>query len=209
VDLDTIGYYRSLSGSADGAQAIIARTGYTGEDGFELIVAAREAPRVWERLLHLDVSPAPVACGLGARDTLRLEAGMALYGHEIDESTNPFEARLGRVVKLEKGDFVGRAGLLEAKQRGPARALVGFELVEPGVPRQGYEVQHDGRVVGRVTSGGFSPSLKRSLGMAYVPPALAEPGQDLAVVVRGRPARARVVPLPFYPHRTRRGRPNR
>ena len=205
LDLPVIRYYAAQRGRVAGIDTLVARTGYTGEDGFELIVSAADGPRLWQTLAECETPARPTLCGLGARDTLRLEAGMALYGHEITEHTNPFEANLGRVVKLDKGDFVGRAPLAELSQRPPTRRLVGFRMIDNAVPRQGYVVQAGGKAVGQVTSGTFSPSLRRNLGMAYVPTELAEPGSEIAIVVRERPHRAAVVSLPHYPHRTRRG----
>jgi aminomethyltransferase len=201
-------YYAALRARVAGFDGLVARTGYTGEDGFELIVAADDGPALWDALLMGQAGVTPTPCGLGARDTLRLEAGMALYGHEIDEQTNPYEAGLGRVVKLDKGPFVARDALRAIADRGVERRLVGFELVEGGVPRQDYPILDRGRRVGRVTSGNVSPSLGKPIGMGYVPTELAEPGQSIAVEIRGRAAAASVVALPFYQHRTKRiGRP--
>ena len=199
-------YYAAVHARVGGAEALVARTGYTGEDGFEVIVGAAAGPTIWDMLLETRDGVAPTSCGLGARDTLRLEAGMALYGHEIDEQTNPYEAGLGRVVKLDKGDFVSRGALRAAAERGVDRRLVGFELLEQGVPRQDYPIVVDGRPAGRVTSGNVSPTLGKPIGMGYVPVDRAEPGQEMAVQVRGRDLRARVVALPFYEHRTKRVR---
>jgi aminomethyltransferase len=138
------------------------------------------------------------SAGLGARDTLRLEAGNLLYGHDMDESVNPLEAGLGFAVKLDKGEFVGREALLRTKEEGPRRRLVGFEMVDRGVPRAEFPIRGDGRVVGRVTSGSYAPTLDKNIGLAYVPPDLARVGQELDVVIRERPTRAREVKLPFY-----------
>jgi aminomethyltransferase len=204
VDLSGLRYYAGVQGIVGGVEALIARTGYTGEDGFELIVAAEQGPHLWELLAARQEPVRPTLCGLGARDTLRLEAGMPLYGHEITESTNPYEAGLGRVVKLEKGEFSGRAALATLSAMLPVRRLVGFQMVDNAVPRQGYWIEVQGTAVGEVTSGTFSPTLKRNLGLAYVPPALAEPGSAIDVVVRDQPRRATVVALPHYAHRTRR-----
>ena len=204
VPLDELRYYAATSATVSGKPALVARTGYTGEDGFELIVSADDGPWVWDLLLQERDGVRPMPCGLGARDTLRLEAGMALYGHEIDESTNPYEAGLGRVVRLQKGDFSGRERLAEVSERGVARRLVGFELTAGGVPRQGYPILVAGEPAGQVTSGNVSPSLNKPIGMAYVPLSASEVGSEIAVEIRGRPVPARVVPLPFYEHRTRR-----
>ncbi|HEX9940585.1 MAG TPA: glycine cleavage system aminomethyltransferase GcvT [Thermoanaerobaculia bacterium] len=193
-DVSGLKYYGFAQGTVDGAPALISRTGYTGEDGFELYLAPEDAPRVWRRLLAAGAAPA----GLGARDTLRLEAAMALYGHEIDETTTPFEAGLGWVVKLEKGDFLGRDALLAQKARGIPRKLVGFEVKGRGIARQGHGVVSDGGKVGAVTSGTWSPTFEKALGLAYVPPGMAAPGTPLTLDVRGKPLPAAVVDLPFY-----------
>ena len=193
-DVTELKYYGFRQGEVAGVPALISRTGYTGEDGFELYLAPADAPAVWRRLVAAGASPA----GLGARDTLRLEAAMALYGHEIDETTTPFEAGLGWVVKLDKGDFQGRDALLAQKAQGAPRKLVGFEVEGRGIARQGHGVVSDGAPVGAVTSGTWSPTFEKALGMAYVPPALAAPGTRLALDVRGKTLPAVVVDLPFY-----------
>jgi len=192
--LNALKYYGFAEGEGAGVPGLISRTGYTGEDGFELYLEPNGAPAVWRRLLDAGAVPA----GLGARDTLRLEAAMALYGHEIDETTTPFEAGLDWVVKLGKGDFLGRDALAAQKERGLTRRLVGFEVAGRGIARQGHEVKADGAAVGTVTSGTWSPSFEKALGLAYVPAALAEPGTPLALDVRGRALEAAVVPTPFY-----------
>ena len=204
ANLDELRYYAAVDTTVDGAPALLARTGYTGEDGFEVIVSAADGPRVWDRLLEPRDGATPTLCGLGARDTLRLEAGMALYGHEIDETRDPYQAGLGRVVKLDKGEFAGRAALRSLAERGADVALAGFELTAGGVPRQGYPIVEGDRQVGVVTSGNVSPSLGKPIGMAYVPAAAREPGTEIAVQIRGKAIPARVVALPFYEHRTRR-----
>ncbi|MFN0073977.1 MAG: glycine cleavage system aminomethyltransferase GcvT, partial [Chloroflexota bacterium] len=206
IDLASIRYYAGADGRVAGTAAFIARTGYTGEDGFELIIAAADAPGLWSRLQEPrnDVSPRP--CGLGARDTLRLEAGMALYGHELNEETTPYEAGLGRVVKLEKEEFSGRSSLLALVGQTPARGLIGFELTSQGVPRQGYAVLEHNARIGTVTSGTMSPSLHIPIGLAYVSnDQPREIGSDIQIDIRGRAAPARVVAVPFYAHRTKRG----
>jgi aminomethyltransferase len=206
IDLSSIKYYSGASGEVNGIAGLIARTGYTGEDGFELIVPSSQAVELWQ-LLQRDsdgVSPSP--CGLGARDTLRLEAGMALYGHELDETVTPYDAGLGRVVKLEKGDFAGRDALARISAQGPKRRLVAFELTEQGVPRQGYPVLAQGSEVGAVTSGNVSPTLHKPIGMAYVTNDREwAPGSEVQIGIRGRSIPAVIVPLPFYTHRTKRG----
>jgi len=198
TDPASIKYYGFERSEVDGVSALVSRTGYTGEDGFELYLAPEEAPRIWRRLIEAGEDAGLRPAGLGARDTLRLEAGMALYGHEIDDTTTPWEAGLGWVVKLEKGDFIGRQALEEQKEAGIERKLVGFEVRGRGIARQDHEVRIDGETVGRVTSGTFSPTFEKALGMAYVPVAAAQPGTELDIVVRSRTLQAEVVSLPFY-----------
>jgi aminomethyltransferase len=191
-------YYGFLQGQVDGVPALISRTGYTGEDGVELYVDPDDAPGLWRRLLAAGAEHGLQPAGLGARDTLRLEAAMALYGHEIDDTTTPFEAGLDWVVKLEKGDFLGRDALAAQKAEGIPRQLVGFVVEGRGIARQGHGVLRDGSVVGAVTSGTWSPTFEKALGLAYVPPDLGAPQTPLALDVRGRPLAARTVPTPFY-----------
>jgi aminomethyltransferase len=198
IDLAAIRYYGFEVGEIDGHRCIVSRTGYTGEDGFELYVAPSGAPEVWDRLLAVGAAHGLVAAGLGARDTLRLEASMALYGHEIDDTTTPFEAGLGWVVKMGKGEFVGREVLAQQRQEGVSRRLVGFEVVGRGIARQGYPVVAGGQVVGSVTSGSFSPTLEKPIGMAYVPVEQAATGTEIEIQVRRRRVSAVIVPLPFY-----------
>lgn len=198
IDLAAIRYYRFAEAEVDGHGAIISRTGYTGEDGFELYLSPDSAPRVWDRLLEVGGPMGLVPAGLGARDTLRLEAAMALYGHEIDDSTTPLDAGLGWVVKTGKGDFLGREVLVGQKEHGLSQKLVGFEMVGRGIGRQGYPVCSQGEAVGRVTSGSFSPTLEKAIGMAYVPPELAQPGTPIEIQVRKKAVEAMVVAIPFY-----------
>ena len=198
IDLSQIRYYRFETAEVDGHSAIVSRTGYTGEDGFELYLSPTSAPSVWDRLLEVGAPKGLVPAGLGARDTLRLEAAMALYGHEIDDTTTPLEAGLSWVVKLAKGEFVGRDVLVDQKEKGLDQQLVGFEMTGRGIARQGYEVLSGGEVVGRVTSGSFSPTLEKAIGMAYVPPGLAEPGTEIQIQVRKNAVEGVIVPLPFY-----------
>ncbi len=193
-DVSGLKYYGFLQGEVDGAPAILSRTGYTGEDGFEIYLAPEDAPRVWRRLVAAGAAPA----GLGARDTLRLEAAMALYGHEIDETTTPYEAGLGWVVKLDKGEFLGREALAAQKVAGVPRKLAGFEVQGRGIARQGHAVVSDGGKVGSVTSGTWSPTFEKAIGMTYVPPEMAAPGTPLTLDVRGKPVPAAVVEIPFY-----------
>ena len=198
VDLEALGNYRAAEGTVAGIACLVARTGYTGEDGFELFCAAAEAPELWRALTAAGGAHGLRPSGLGARDTLRLEAGMPLYGNELDRDTNPFEVNLGRVVKLDKGDFVGRAALADVQQQGPRRKLIGLQMVDNAIPRSGYEVRADGVPVGHVTSGTLSPTLGSKIAMALVDPASAGTGNAFEVVVRERPYRAEQVKLPFY-----------
>ncbi len=191
-------YYGFHQGEVAGHPALVSRTGYTGEDGFELYVAPEDAPGIWRRLMEEGAPHGLQPAGLGARDTLRLEASMALYGHEIDESTTPFEAGLAWVVKMGKGDFLGREALAAQQAEGLRRKLVGFEVQGRGIARQGHEVKMEGRTVGAVTSGTWSPSFEKALGMAYVPAEQAAPGTPLEIDVRGRALPATVVEVPFY-----------
>jgi aminomethyltransferase len=187
-------YYGFAEGTVAGVPALISRTGYTGEDGFELYLAPEDAPGVWGRLVEAGAVPA----GLGARDTLRLEAAMALYGHELDDTTTPFEAGLSWVVKLDKGEFLGRDALVAQKGAGIPRKLVGFEVRGRGIARQGHPVVSEGGTVGVVTSGTWSPTFEKALGLAYVPPEMAAPGTPLTIEVRGKALPAVVVETPFY-----------
>ncbi len=200
LDLGAIRYYGIAEGEVAGIPAQVARTGYTGEDGFELFVDADRATDLWDALLAAGGPQGLIPVGLGARDTLRLEAGMPLYGNELDRTTNPYEAGLGRVVKLDKeGDFVGRTALERFARDGVSRRLVGLVLRERGIARHGYPVlDGNGGRAGTVTSGTMSPTLGEPIAMAYVAPANAEPGTMLAVEIRGAAAAAEVVPLPFY-----------
>jgi len=178
--------------------ALVSRTGYTGEDGFELYVRPAHAAGLWEMLLDEGEAAGLVPAGLGARDTLRLEAAMALYGHELDRETTPWEAGLGWVVKLDQGDFVGRAALVAQKQAGVGRKLVGFEVEGRGIARQGHEIYDGETKIGAVTSGTFSPTFEKALGLAYVATGHGDPGHRLEIDVRGRRLAARVVATPFY-----------
>jgi aminomethyltransferase len=196
--LDDIANYHAARGVVAGIDCLVARTGYTGEDGFELFCDHRRARDLWRALTDAGATHGLRPCGLGARDTLRLEAGMPLYGNELDRETNPFEANLGRVVKLEKGEFVGRAALQAVQQAGPGRKLIGLQMVDNAIPRAGYEVRSNGETVGHVTSGTLSPTLGTKIAMAMVPAAAAGVGNPFEVVVRDRPQRAEQVKLPFY-----------
>ena len=194
INLASVKYYRFARGKVDGVPAIVSRTGYTGEDGFEIYVAPDAGPRLFKKIIAAGVTP----CGLGARDTLRLEAKMALYGNDIDHSTTPLEADLSWIVKLEKGDFMGRDVLEREKAEGPRRKLVGFEMVDRGIARHGYPIVDGKEEIGVVTSGTHSPTLKKAIGLAYLPLDKSAPGTEFTVLIRGKEARARVVPTPFY-----------
>ena len=200
-ELGTVKYYAFVEGTVADVACVISRTGYTGEDGFELFCGNADAVRLWRALLDEGKSDGIQPAGLGARDTLRLEAGMRLYGNDMDADTNPLEAGLDWTLNLDK-DFIGRDAIRRAREQGLSRLLVGFKMLDRSIPRHGYSVVSDGQPVGTVTSGNVSFTLGYNIGMAYVPPALAEPGTRLGVDVRGTAAPAEVVPLPFYkrPH---------
>jgi aminomethyltransferase len=198
VDLGDIRYYGFSYGEVAAARVTISRTGYTGEDGYEIFVPPNMADRVWQALMESGRGAGIIPCGLGARDTLRLEAAMRLYGNDIDETTTALEARLGWIISWKKGDFIGRERLLEQKERGLARTLVGFEMLDRGIARHGYAVINGGNQVGKVTSGTQTPFLKTAIGMAYVPVTSSAPGSLIEIDIRGRATRAQVVPLPFY-----------
>ena len=201
VPLEEIKYYRFTRGSVDGVEGIISRTGYTGEDGFEVYAPADRAEQLWNKILDTGNMGTPTGvlpCGLAARNTLRLEAGLALYGHEIDETTTPLEANLGWICKLDKGNFIGREALAKQKEAGVKRKLVGFEVTDRGIARDDQEVLIDGERVGKVTSGSPAPFLKKNIGLAYVPVEFANVGQAINIDVRGRLVGAQVVKTPFY-----------
>jgi aminomethyltransferase len=181
-----------------GAQVMLSRTGYTGEDGFEIFCPAASAVDIWQALMVAGADDAITPVGLGARDTLRLEMGYPLYGHELDEETTPVAAGLKRFISMDGGDFNGRGVLERELASGASKRLVGIEMIDRAIPREGYNVMKDNKKVGVVTSGTFSPSLERPIAMAYVEPASAEPGIELEIDVRGKSRRARVVKLPFY-----------
>ena len=208
ADLSAVKFYWLTHGTVCGLKNIlIARTGYTGEDGFEIYIPADEATsaRVWSEVLAAGKEFGVVPCGLGARNTLRLEAKLALYGHEISDTINVCEAGLDRFCKMEKTDFTGRAALEKAKAAGVKRTLVGLEMIERGIARDGYKVLDDaGREIGYVTSGSFAPFLKKNIALAYVPPEFAAVGATVKVEIRGQGVKAQVVPTPFYkrPKRT-------
>jgi aminomethyltransferase len=195
TDLAGIRYYHFARGAVAGMETVISRTGYTGEDGFELYFDPRFAGGMWRALTASgEVTP----CGLGARDTLRLEMGMALYGNDIDDTVTPLEANLGWLVKLRKGDFVGRDALVRQKERGVPRKLAGFTLAERAFPRHGYPVFHGGEQRGLVRSGTVSPTLGIPIGTCYLPPAAAAEGTPLEIDVRGKRVPGSVAKMPFY-----------
>jgi len=199
VDLDALRYYAIAEGSVAGIPALVARTGYTGEDGFEVFVDTGRAADLWDAMMASGRDHGLAPIGLGARDTLRLEAGMPLYGNELDRTTNPYEANLGRVVKLEKpGDFVGRTALERVARDGVARRLVGLVMRSRGIARHGYPVHAGDRPSGVVTSGTHSPTLGEAIAMAYVATSDAATGTMLDVEIRGQRVPAEVVALPFY-----------
>jgi len=198
TDLSTIKRYHFRDGSVSGTPARIARTGYTGEDGWEIYIAPEESERLWAELVSAGTSAGIEACGLGARNTLRMEAAMPLYGHEIHASITPWEAGLDWIVKLDKGEFLGRDALVRQKEKGIARKLIGFEMKGRGIGRDGYEVFIDGVAAGWVTSGGPAPALDKNIGMCYLPVAQAVPGQKIEIMIRGRGVEAETGPLPFY-----------
>ena len=198
VPLEPIKYYWFTDGVVAGTPARIARTGYTGEDGFEIYIAPDQAARVWREILEAGREFGIKPAGLGARNTLRLEAKMALYGHEIHASITPFEADLAWIVKMDKGDFTGRAALAKQKEKGIRRKLIGFEMRGRGIGRDGYEVLLDGVPAGWVTSGSPSPTLNKNVGMCYLPVNEAKPGRTIQIVVRNQPVEAETVETPFY-----------
>lgn len=200
VELAGIKYYWFAHGEVASVRATISRTGYTGEDGFELFVPPQSADRVWLAILDAGRSAGVVPCGLGARDTLRLEAAMRLYGNDIDDTTTALEADLGWIVGWQKDDFIGAGALRQQKAAGVTRKIVGFEMIERGIARHGYDLYlgNAARPVGTVTSGTQTPYVRKAIGMAYLPVEQTAPDTEFDVDIRGRRTRARVVPLPFY-----------
>jgi aminomethyltransferase len=198
VDLSSIKYYWFATGEVANVRVTISRTGYTGEDGFEVFAPPNAAERVWDAMLQAGKSAGAVPAGLGARDTLRLEASMRLYGNDMDESTTVVEADLGWIVGWKKDAFIGSDVLKEQKTQGAPRKLVGFEMVDRAIGRHGYDAYIGGEKAGVVTSGTQTPFLKKAIGMAYLPSASSAPGTEFEVDIRGRKAKAVVVPMPFY-----------
>jgi aminomethyltransferase len=206
VDLSAIAYYRFAFGQVAAIPCLIARTGYTGEDGFELYFDPAHSEKVWNALLDAGHKHGLIPVGLGARNTLRLEAALALYGNDIDDTTTPLEAKLQWICKFDKGGFTGRDVLLKQKENGVERTLVGFEMRGRGIAREGYPLSIDGQECGRVTSGSFAPFLEKNIGLAYAPVEHKAPGTNITVAIRGRPVEAEIVPTPFYKPRYGRGK---
>jgi aminomethyltransferase len=201
LPLSEIKYYHFKHGNVDGVFGIVSRTGYTGEDGFEVYAPASRAEQLWNKILDAGQTGTPTGvlpCGLAARNTLRLESGMALYGNDIDDTTTLLEANLGWICKLDKGDFIGREALARQKEEGVKRKLAGFEVTERGIARDHQEVVVDGQRVGHVTSGSPAPFLKKNIGLAYVPVEYARVGQEIQIDVRGRLVGAQITKTPFY-----------
>ena len=201
TDLDAIRYYHFTVGRVDGVDAIISRTGYTGEDGFEVYAATDKARQLWDKILdagYYGTENGILPAGLAARNTLRLEAGMSLYGHELSDEITPLEANLGWITKLQKGPFTGSDKLAAQKENGISRRLVGFQMTDRGIARDGFDVYINGDKAGYVTSGSPAPFLQKNIGFAFVPVEFAKEGQELKIDVRGKQLAAEVVPVPFY-----------
>lgn len=201
TDLSAIKYYHFAMGEVNGVSSIISRTGYTGEDGFEVYADASAAEKLWNKMLetgNFGTEDGILPAGLAARNTLRLEAAMSLYGHELGEDITPLEAGLGWICKLNKGEFVGREALQKQKEAGLTRKLAGFEMVDKGIGRDGFDVYINGEKVGQVTSGSPAPFLKKNIGLAFVPVEFAKTGQEITIDVRGKHLAAVIVPIPFY-----------
>jgi aminomethyltransferase len=201
VPLAEIKYYHFLEGEVDGVKSIVSRTGYTGEDGFEVYAAPDKAEQLWNKMLdagNFGSDEGVLPCGLAARNTLRLEAGMCLYGHEITEEITLLEANLGWITKLNKGDFIGRDALAKQKEAGLKRKLIGFEVTDRGIARDDQAIFINSESAGKVTSGSPAPFLKKNIGMGYVPVEFANVGQNIEIDVRGKMVGAQIVPLPFY-----------
>jgi aminomethyltransferase len=204
ADLSQLLYYRAVPTTVAGQAALVSRTGYTGEDGFEVMIDATAAVAVWQAILEAGQTQAILPVGLGARDTLRLEARYLLYGVDMDETTHPFEVGLGWITKLDKGAFIGRQALRSLKAAPLQRRLVGFVMQERGIPRRHYGVVHAGQAIGEVTSGTLSPTLDQAIGMALVATAHAKVGSEWQVAIRQKAVPARVVPAPFVPRHVKR-----
>jgi aminomethyltransferase len=198
TNLSEIKYYHFTTGKVDGVDSIISRTGYTGEDGFEVYTDAEYARQLWDKMLENGKDEGILPCGLAARNTLRLEAAMSLYGHELSDEISTYEANLGWITKPQKGDFIGSDVLAEKKAAGIKRRVVGFEMTEPGIARDGFDVYIGDKRVGYVSSGSPAPFLKKNIGLAFLPVEFANEGQEIKIEVRGKHLSAKVVPTPFY-----------
>jgi aminomethyltransferase len=198
LNLSEIKYFWFLEGMIAGQPALVSRTGYTGEDGFEIYLAPADARRVWEAILEAGQPEGVMPIGLGARDTLRFEARLPLYGNELAENITPLEAGLGIFVKLDKDDFIGKAALAKQKAEGVPRKTVGFEMIDRGIPRSRYPVTKDGVEVGFVTSGSFSPTLNKNIGLALVKTEVGAIGNEIEIIIRNRGVRAKIIKTPFY-----------
>jgi aminomethyltransferase len=198
-EVEQIRFFRfSDSLHINGVSCLVSRTGYTGEDGFEIYVKPEHAIMLWDYLLELGKPYGLKPAGLGCRDTLRFEAGLPLYGHELAEDISPLEAGLGTFVKLEKPDFIGKQALVQQTENGIPRKLTGFEMIGRGIPRGGYEIAKDGKVIGHVTTGYFAPTLQKNIGMALMDAEFSEPGTPIEIIIRGKAAEAVTISLPFY-----------
>src|SRR5262244_2235804 len=202
--LGALPYYHALVTQLDGQAALVSRTGYTGEDGFEVLVEAAHAVELWQAIMEAGQAHGLLPVGLGARDTLRLEARYLLYGQDMDETTNPFEVGLGWITKFDKGDFIGRDTLIRLKATGVQRRMIGFIMQERGIPRAHYQVLQDGQAIGEVTSGTLSPTLNQAIGTALVRSASVHNGSTIAIDIRHKAVPAQVVPAPFVPRRVKR-----
>lgn len=198
LDLAAMRYYWFAHGDFAGAPSMVARTGYTGEDGFEVYLPPSSAERAWHAILDAGAPESILPCGLGARNTLRLEAAMSLYGHEIDAQTTPYEAGLGWIVKLAKARFCGRDALARQKAEGVARKIAGFQMTARGIARDGYRVMAGGEAIGHVTSASPAPHLGKNIGLCMLPVGYCGIGQPIAIEIRGRNVAAKIVPTPFY-----------
>ena len=196
-DLAPLRYYHAINTKVMDISALVSRSGYTGEDGFEIYADSKKIGEIWDKLLEIGADFGLKPAGLGARDTLRLEAGMMLYGNDMDETVTPLEVVYGWITNLEK-DFVGSAALKQLKEKGLSKKLVGFEMEDRGIARHGYKVFSNGKEIGEVTSGTFTPTLQKAVGLAFVPTAFSDPGTEIFVQIRDNHAKARVVGLPFY-----------
>lgn len=203
-DLPKLGYYKAAQAKVCGQEILFSRTGYTGEDGFELYMPPEKAEFFWRKIMEAGKEFDIESIGLGARDTLRLEMKYMLYGNDIDATTNPIEAGLGWVVKLNKGNFIGQAPIEKMKTEGPKRKLAAFEMLEKAIPRKGCTICADNKKVGEVTSGTFSPTLEKGIGLGYAPSFLSAVGTKLEIDIRGKKTPATIVPAPFYPKGSRK-----